>query len=232
MIVSITLQYLLSIELSTGALPSSATMCQLCEIQCSYCGEDCGGLCPDNETCPSCWTVDNYGEFDDEAYHDCRDTLCECPCHEEDDELSMFGFDSDDEEEDDDGRKGKVIAGVDNPVEKKVAKASQISFRFLDLPTELRDKIYKYTLKQTGSHRTTPFLKGRINTAILFTCRQINLEGMSCSHKCHSLLGAVRPTNGFKHDTFPFLLISRPLQTPLRRSASWSLSLRPLRDSW
>ncbi|KAI9700848.1 MAG: hypothetical protein M1836_002218 [Candelina mexicana] len=109
-------------------------------------------------------------DFDPQCYLDCQEEDCECQCHEEVEGL-MFHKDEN----------GHTVAGTDHGVKDKPSKTQQGLFPFLDLPTELRDKIYKYALKQSGRHRTSSFLRGRIDTAILYTCRQINLEGSTGS---------------------------------------------------
>ncbi|KAI9775170.1 MAG: hypothetical protein M1835_005913 [Candelina submexicana] len=91
-------------------------------------------------------------DFDPQCYLDCQEEDCECQCHEEVEGL-MFHKDE----------IGHTVAGTDHGVKDKPSKTQQAHFPFLDLPTELRDKIYKYALKQSGRHRTTRYIPLLIN---------------------------------------------------------------------
>ncbi|KAI9820193.1 MAG: hypothetical protein M1827_005815 [Pycnora praestabilis] len=128
-------------------------MCRICEPICVYCNQECGGYCNDPEKCPTCWVSEYYGNLDskDSAIIDaCIKNNCACGCHDwDDDEWALI--------EDEEPR-----AGV---------------FPFLQLPGEIRNRIYGYALMASGKKRKSHTFKGKkIETAILKTNRQINKE--------------------------------------------------------
>lgn len=127
-------------------------MCSDCsdfEPVCSFCGMSCHGECDNPNKCPSCW-LDVYGDFELEG---CLESDCPCNCHEED----VEGLCPEEFEE----MKPKLQPGV---------------FPFLKLPGEMRNKVYHYNMKQYDRWRRSPYFKGKIETALLSTCRQINKE--------------------------------------------------------
>lgn len=141
-------------------------MCSDCsdhEPECSFCGINCMGECEDPDRCPSCWNEEYYGDYDIE---NCVGIDCDCDCHENDfeDAQHMFSvgvFPDFISSEEVITIKPKLRPGV---------------FPFLKLPGELRNKVYHWNMKQYGEARRVPFFKGRIDTALLRTCRQINKE--------------------------------------------------------
>ena len=141
-------------------------MCSECgEPQCGYCGAFCRGLCDDPDSCPSCW-LDQEFDHDMETDSDievseCMDDGCPCSCHSVvvDRLRKNWDFEIQTWKERDPA-----------PFERKGA------FPFLRLPGEVRNRIEYYALRQVGTYRLSPNFKGKIDTAILFTCRTINEE--------------------------------------------------------
>ena len=127
-------------------------MCSDCEDEgpgCSYCGDECYGSCDDPDSCPSCWS-DREGfpnDDQDEAVEVCLDMGCTCLCHGPDDYYSLA----------------------------ETAERKR-NFAFLNLPGEIRDRIYAFAITQEGEQRRTGYHRGTIHTAVLQTCRQINSE--------------------------------------------------------
>lgn len=206
-------------------------MCSDCgEIQCSYCGEDCGGCCPDDETCPLCWTMDHYGEADEEAWDYCAETDCDCSCHDDMDRLDRICVESMMGENVDETEMDTVMDAAGHVTKPKTNQTAQGIFPFMTLPTELRNKIYKYVLKQSGDlrKRSTPFLKGTIDTAILYTCRQINREGMRFI--AIPPISYTRLISFIQHGIFLLQSISLHSQMLLRLSDLWRLQSLRLRS--
>ena len=146
-------------------------MCSECGEQheplCSYCGEACYGECDDTDVCPTCWVPANdpfdFDEagFSDEAIDGCLKDGCICMCHHE-----MF---------DDLGM--RIEAGVLKlEHEHGLPYLRKGVFRFLNLPGEVREKVYDYAFLQDGKQRKCANHRGTIHTALLGTCRQINNE--------------------------------------------------------
>lgn len=132
-------------------------MCFACEdggeLDCSFCGVACHGLCDDPDRCPSCWYEEFFDEYDDET---CEGLECSCECHE---------------------IMAQIIAETHDPCPHKPIVATMPGvFPFLELPGELRDKIYHHSLTRYQGDRSSSFFRGTIYTALLSTCRQINRE--------------------------------------------------------
>ena len=148
-------------------------MCSDCaefEPVCGYCGLSCYGDCDAPDRCPSCWRefcIEEYnGDYELEVCLD-EECVCDCGCHESD----IDAWDTDPEEP----------AGLTKMREfwkaRKNPKPQPGKFPFLKLPGEIRDKIYRYNMKQYNMHRKrSPYFKGTIETALLSTCRLINKE--------------------------------------------------------
>ena len=127
-------------------------------VICIFCGVSCEGTCDDPDACPSCWAEDYYGEwFGDAELDDCYRGGCNCDCHSD-----WFNLDV--------KPKGSFHIGNRTPY------VRQGVFPFLKLAAELREKVYHLVLQQTGKKRWSTNFRGRIDTAILSTCRQINKE--------------------------------------------------------
>lgn len=102
-------------------------------------------------------------DFDDESHDDCMDETCRCECH--DDEYAEMGL----------RIENGVVMFEDKDGPPYVRKGV---FPFLQLPGEIREKIYGYAFLQAGARRKSPnaYHRGTIHTAILGTCRQIYKE--------------------------------------------------------
>lgn len=75
-------------------------------------------------------------------------------------------------------------------------------FPLLKLPGHLRKKIYGLVLQEQGTDSVSFDFKGKIDTAILYTCRQINEEAR------HIALDITRFAFGCPFDAFYFLAVT------------------------
>ncbi|KAI9881297.1 MAG: hypothetical protein M1830_005583 [Pleopsidium flavum] len=128
-------------------------MCSDCsdfDPECGFCGLNCHGDCDDPDKCLSCWYDEVYGDYDPDL---CGEIDCSCGCHEGDIESWRL--------EEFNEMKPKLQPGV---------------FPFLKLPGELRNKVYHHNMKQYDRRRRSFYFKGKIDTALLSTCRQVNKE--------------------------------------------------------
>lgn len=136
-------------------------MCSECddaEVCCRFCGVACGGTCDDPDTCPSCWAEEYFGDwFGEEELDGCYQGGCNCECHGDWFNHHLRPID---------------YLGPRN----QSPFVRQGVFPFLKLAGELREKIYHLVLQQTGKDRVSINFKGKVDTAILSTCRQINKE--------------------------------------------------------
>ena len=141
-------------------------MCSECgEPQCNFCGAFCRGLCDDPDSCPSCWLdhePDHDMETDSELeVSECMDECCECSCHSVVEDRLRKKWDYD----------------IQTWGERDLPPFNRKGvFPFLRLPGEVRSKIEYYALRQVGTYRLSPHFRGKIDTALLFTCRKINEE--------------------------------------------------------
>lgn len=148
-------------------------MCSDCEDfepACSFCGLTCYGDCDDPDKCPTCWMGEHLDDYDPAPCIERDDgTECECRCHfDEDIEAWKDCFSDDLQSVYEEMRAHR--SGLSNP------KLQPGVFEFMNLPGEIRDKIYHYNLQQSGSYRKSPCFKGTIETALIKTCRQVNQE--------------------------------------------------------
>ena len=198
-------------------------MCSECgedsEPICDYCGDSCYGNCDDPDSCSSCWQSNCfpwdpvYDDIDEELQDECIENHCACSCHEGiRGELSYF-----DE------------AGNNQEFEREG------SFPFLELPGEIREKIYGFSFLQDGMQRECASHRGTIHTALLGTCHQINNEArhlpLTINKLCFSSALSA-------HDFLGFLLAptQRDLVTGMHiefhtrefSNSSWQLLLREL----
>ena len=136
-------------------------MCSDCEaiFRCNWCGDECCGTCDDPDTCLSCWNPNPDPEVSDDDdmanLDECVELGCECNCHG--DEIKEILADM----------------GDDYPEEPFVRKGT---YNFLDIPGEIRMKIYRYAFSQQGEQRQTAAHRGTIHTALLKTCRTVYSE--------------------------------------------------------
>ena len=107
-----------------------------------------------------------YEEGNEESIEECIDTGCECTCHEEFIKAQNLKFDDESES----------WVKQDSEEDKEKEFQREGVFPFLDLAAEIRAKTYDYNMFAEGKQRCSGFFKGKINTGILLTCRQINSE--------------------------------------------------------
>ena len=139
-------------------------MCSDCEegiFLCNWCGDECCGTCDDPDTCRSCWNPNPDPDpevLDDEDIcnrEECIEEECDCNCHG--DEIK------------------EILADMrDDPPEEPFVRKG--TYNFLDIPGEIRMKIYRYAFSQRGEQRQTAAHRGTIHTALLKTCRIVYSE--------------------------------------------------------
>ena len=159
--------------------------------------------------------------FDDgELEEECLDDLCACKCHEYMYDDLGYRFEA-----------GvlKILDEDGPPYERRGV------FPFLELPGEIREKIYGFSFRQNGKQRKSPSHRGSIHTALLGTCRQIYNEARHLPLTINKLCFS---SSLSAHDFLGFLLAptQRDLVTSIHiefhmrnfSNSSWQLLLREL----
>ena len=206
-------------------------MCSECgedpEPICDYCGENCSGECDDPDVCRSCWFSTSvpwvpifFGDTDLELQDECMDNECACNCHK--DLWEELGH--------------RFEAGVMKVLEYDGPPYMRRGvFPFLELPGEIREKIYYFSFLQDGEQRKSASHRGSIHTALLGTCRQINNEArhlpLTINNLCFSSSLSAYDFLGFLlAPTQRDLVTSMHIEFHMRdfSSSSWQLLLREL----
>ena len=104
---------------------------------------------------------DDFEDSDEDFLDACIDSECACNCHE--DLWDDLGY--------------RFEAGVLKVFEEDGPPYDRRGvFPFLELPGEIREKIYSFSFLQYGKQRKAASHRGSIHTALLGTCRQIYNE--------------------------------------------------------
>ena len=149
-------------------------MCSACgedhEPICDYCGQSCFGRCDDPDTCPHCFyevvmmrglDLDDWEDERFEAQNMCFKVGCNCQCHDEYKEDLGMRYEAG----------GLLVEAQDGPPFER-----QGVFPLLELPGEIREKIYGFSFLQDGEQRKSSYHRGTIHTNLLRTCRQVYNE--------------------------------------------------------
>lgn len=161
-----------------------------------------------------------YADDDGELEDECMEEKCACNCHE--DLWNDLGYRIE-------AGFLKTVRDDEPPYEREGA------FPFLELPGEIREKIYGFSFLQDGNQRKSASHRGSIHTALLGTCRQIYNEArhlpltinklcFSSSLSAHDFLGfLLAPT---QRD----LVTSMHIEFQMRdfSNSSWQLLMREL----
>ena len=210
-------------------------MCSECGEEhdpiCDYCGKCCFGTCDDPDVCRSCWLYNCVGsclcyedpnsDYDNDGLWDtCVDEECDCDCHETLWEDAGWRFE----------------AGIFKSFDADgLPYKREGVFPFLNLPGEIREKIYGFSFLQDGKQRKAASHRGSIHTALLGTCRQIYNEAHHLPLTINQLCFSSSLT---AHDFLGFLLApaQRALVTSMHiefhmedfANSSWVLLMREL----
>lgn len=156
------------------------------------------------------------GELEDE----CMEEKCTCNCHE--DLWNDLGY--------------RIEAGIlKNVGDDEPPYEREGVFPFLELPGEIREKIYRLSFLQDGNQRKSASHRGSIHTALLGTCRQIYNEARHLPLTINKLCFS---SSLSAHDFLGFLLAptQRDLVTSMHiefhmrdfSNSSWQLLMREL----
>lgn len=147
------------------------------------------------------------GELEDE----CMEEKCACNCHE--DLWNDLGY--------------RIEAGIlKNVGDDKPPYEREGVFPFLELPGEIREKIYGFSFLQDGNQRRSASHRGSIHTAFLGTCRQIYNEARHLPLTINKLCFS---SSLSAHDFLGFLLA--PAQRDLVTSMHVEFQMRDFSDS-
>ncbi|KAL8820629.1 MAG: hypothetical protein Q9191_007475 [Dirinaria sp. TL-2023a] len=149
---------------------------------CYHCGTSCSGLCSNKDRCYTCFVYDKRRNtvIDHEVYwpiqlDDCLDEECTCTCHmliQKTHNNKMLS------------RDGKQWVPIGQKGSEKIE-----SFRFMDLPVEMRNMVYKYLfLPEIPDKRVrSTYHMGAIHKSILLVNRQIYEEAKLLPLKMNKL---------------------------------------------
>lgn len=192
---------------------------------CDYCGDSCYGGCDNPDVCRSCWFTSCVpwapiiGASDDELEDECMEENCACNCHE--DIWNDYSY--------------RDEAGILKNFEDEPPYEREGEFPFLELPGEIREKIYGFSFLQDGNQRKSASHRGSIHTALLGTCRQVYNEARHLPLTINKLCFS---SSLSAHDFLGFLLAptQRDLVTSMHiefhmrdfTNSSWQLLMREL----